>query len=193
MGAQETLKDNDNNNINNNKDSNIIFEYENFYLIKDNNIYKFKVGKRYNDIIIKSKNYMIQITENSPIVLNQSDLMLDEIYEYIISKFGNNEVSIRDISLSNKMILTINNKNELVLKYNKENKDIIFGNTYMRLKNELNNLEEEIIDLKAEKENLKSLNNQNGDDLINDHIFRIINKFLDKSIESSNIRTDSYA
>ena len=56
MNKNITFKEN--NNLNN------IFKYEEFYLIKDNNVYKFIISKREKEVLIQCKNYEIKLNDN---------------------------------------------------------------------------------------------------------------------------------
>ena len=136
-----------------------INEYEEYYLIKENNAFKFIVGKTDKYIIIRCKNYEIKLNNNDLTILTKSLLnTINDAYEYIINIFDDKKVVIKDI-INNKTIsillrIYILNKEkdiEFILTYNKSNKDLIINelnNNYNNLKNNINNLKEEINKLK---------------------------------------------
>ena len=163
-------------------------EYEEYYIIKENNAFKFIIGKINREIIIKCKNYEIKFNNDDLSILTKSIFNnIDDSYKFIIYLFEENKVKIKDIS-TNKAItillkVYIYNKEkdiEMILVYNKENKYLIINelnNKYNNLKTEINNLKDEIYILKEEINNLKipkkQTNNNNSKDnhLINDNIF----------------------
>ena len=165
---------NENENENNN-----MLEHQKFYLIKENCVFKFIVGKSNNEIFIKCKNYETKLNriDLSRLINKPIFNTIDEGYTFVINLFEENRVNIKYIIIkrSIKLVLTIyiNNKErdkEISLKYNKykneNNNELNINNN--ELKNDLNNLKEEmkllkkeINELKILKNNYKSVNNNN--------------------------------
>ena len=156
----------------------IILEYQEYYLPFYNSTFKIILIKNQNEIIIKCKNYMISFNELDISLLTKSNFdTLDSAYEYLYDLFEDYNVKIDDILIKKEIKLLFSKNTEIVLTYDKENKDKFIEN--------INYLRKEIINLKNEN---KSLNNQ---------INRLKNKNIDndpKKIElSKEITTDSYA
>ena len=152
--------------LNNIKNS--LNEYEEYYIIKGNNAYKIIVKKLENEINIKCKNYSIKLNNNDLTMLTKLPLnTIDEAYEYIINIFERNKVTIKDIILKKKIILSLKVYSynlekdiEIMLKYSKENKELMMNELNNNYKNEdLNNLKEEIEILRKEIKILKMKNN----------------------------------
>ena len=158
-------------NISNLNEDNIfenIFDYEEYYLINEKVAYKFIIGKRPNDIIIKCKNYEYILNNNDLSILTKSNLKtIDDAYLFIIKIFEENKVIIEDIIIHKKIILLLNiyiyNKPrdiEMILLYNKKNKDLIINeinNNYNKLKKDINYLNNEINILKMKLINSKEI------------------------------------
>ena len=146
-----------------------LIEYEEYFLIKENNVFKFIIEKEYNNIIIKCQNYEKRININDLSILNKSLFKnIDDAYEYINNLFENNKVNIKDININKSIKLTIfidNKKNtEIVLVYNKKNKNNIINelkNKYKDINNEINYLKNELNILKKEMPKLKNNNLRN--------------------------------
>ena len=143
-----------------------LIDFEEYYLINSNVIFKIIVGKKDEGIIIKSKNYVITFNKNDFSSLMNNDIYtLDEIYNYIKNTFINNKVIIKNIIFNKIMILTmktninkIEENIEFILEYNPNNKDfnyIELNNNYNKAINKIENLENEINKLKNELESLK--------------------------------------
>ena len=78
---------------NNNKFYNNLIEYEEYFLVKENIAYKFIIGKRKNDIIIKCKNYGIKLNNNDLSLLTENILnTLDNAFDFMINIFEENKV-----------------------------------------------------------------------------------------------------
>ena len=78
-----TNKSNNENNIFEN-----LFDYEEYYLIKEKVGYKFIIAKQSNDIIIKCKNYELTLNNNDLTLLTKSVLnTIDDAYLFIINIF----------------------------------------------------------------------------------------------------------
>ena len=155
---------------NNNKFYNNLIEYEEYFLVKENIAYKFIIGKRKNDIIIKCKNYEIKLNNNDLSLLTENILnTLDNAFDFMINIFEENKVMIKDITINKsiKLILKLNRRDnqkdiEMTLFYNKENKNLIFNelnNNYNKLKCDINSLKHDIntllVKFKADNNNKK--------------------------------------
>jgi len=157
-----------------------MFEYEEYYLIKDTNIYKVILGLDKNDIIIKCKNYLIKLNlYELNIVANSEFNSLNKGYEFTKILFDENKIVIKEIKLKQSIKLSLKIANdkeiEITLKYNFTTRNYLF--------NTMNSLKKEIIDLKAENKKLKKEINK----LKEYH-------FDPKNIKfTSNITEDSYA
>ena len=157
---------------------------EEYYLTKDNTIYKVIVGKLNNTIIINCKRYETTFKNNELSILTKQELnSIDEEYEFIINLFEDNKVSIKEIKKDDyiSLKLKINNFNEekeieLSLKYynfyenlfiTKFNNSAI-NNLFIKIKN----MDKEINSLKNELQNLKRnhINNNINDNLNNFNI-----------------------
>ena len=162
------------NNFNENNLFNNIIEYEEYFLIKDNNIYKIYILKLKNEIIIKCKDYQISLNINNLSILTKSIFNnIDDIYQFIINIFEQNKVKIKDIISykSIKLILKINIDNmekeiEIILYYNKENKylnnNILINKEINNIKDEIKILKNKIDNSKVNISNLKENNNKNN-------------------------------
>ena len=147
-------------------ENNEIIEYKDFYLIKENIIFKIIVGIIGNKILIKSNNYFITFGLNDFKLLTKLLFnTINEAYEFIINLFEENKVIINNININKtiKLLLYINNieKNiEIILIYNKKNKNNIINElNNNKLKNDINILKDEINILKKEINILKSFHN----------------------------------
>ena len=128
------------------------YNYQDYYLIKNNKIYKITVESTEDIIIIKSKKYLVSF--NLIMFSKLFNIKFDTInksYEYIINIFKKNNVEIKDIIINKemKLLLILNsNKIEISLKYNKNKKDFII--------NELNKLKKRNSRLKKGKQYIKT-------------------------------------
>ena len=99
-------------NINNLNEDNIfenIFDYEEYYLINEKVAYKFIIGKRSNDIIIKCKIYEYILNNNDLSILTNSNLKtIDDAYLFIIKIFEENKIIIEDIIIHKTITLILN-------------------------------------------------------------------------------------
>ena len=82
---------------------NEINDYDEYYLIKENNVYKFIIEINQDELIIKHKYYSINMNNNDLLILTK--LMFNNIndaYEYIINIFEQNNVIIKEIKFRKK-------------------------------------------------------------------------------------------
>ena len=153
-----------------------INEYEEFFLLKENNVFKLIVEKtNNNNIIIRCKRYITQININEfSIIIKNSFNNIDEVYKYIINIFENNKVNIKEIKNNKemKLLLTffngkIEKKFEIILIYNKDSKNLIF-NELKNNKNEINNIKNDMKLLEKEINNLKNNSKCKSINFLND-------------------------
>ncbi len=79
-------------------------EYDEYYLIKENNIYKFIIETKENELFIKHKHYSINMNKEELSVLTKYMFnTINDAYEYIINIFDDKKVVIKDI-INNKTI-----------------------------------------------------------------------------------------
>ena len=159
-----------NNSISILKDSNIfnnIMEYQEFFLIKINQIYKIVIGRTNKEILIKCNNYYVKFNSSDFCLLtNISFESESKTYEYIINNFEENKIYIKDIIINKEMILCIQDKDfEIVLNYKRDITNI-FINEINMLKNDISILKDENNKLKYEINNLKKFHyNTNAEDV----------------------------
>ena len=136
--------------------------YQEYYLIKENIIYKILIDKNNEEIFIICKNYyislnIIDISSLTNIKFNS----LNKAYEYISNFFEDNKVIIKDVIKNKEIKLILNNerKIDLKLKYNKKNAIIIncIYHDIEEIKKEIKNLKEENNKLKKEIDKLKKV------------------------------------
>ena len=147
-------------------------DYHEYFIMKDNIIYKIFVGKDKDNITIQVRNYMIMFNYYSKYLPKFKFERLDDAYDYIVGIFDDNKAKI-DTIIQNKylkMILYPNYEKEieLSLSFNKENKDFI-KTEIIKLKNDMNDLKTENKNLKRDISILKSYHNNAKDiDLLSD-------------------------
>ena len=142
----------------------MVIKVEKYYLIKDNKVYKIKIEKFEEEILIQYKNYKIRFQykklEKFTNIVYES---IDEAYEYIIKVFELNSASIKEMAIYKYMILLlkiyINNEQkniELLLPYYNDidNNDMMMNSE--ELKKNFNNVLKDVTDLKNEVRNLKN-------------------------------------
>ena len=152
---------------------NIKFEFSGYYLIKDNNIHRIKIGIKEDTIIFKCNNY--KANYNFRDLMKLIDIQfntIEEEYEYFITLFEENKVIIKEkiIFKTMKLLFKIdkekeieidliykNGKNNSVINELKNNNNIHLKNEILNLKYNNNVLSNEINQLKA---CFKELNNQ---------------------------------
>ena len=140
-----------------NINSNLIFQE--YYIIKDNYAYKIIIEQNNANISIKSNNYInIFNLDNLSLLIKNTFYTLNNAYEYLINLFEENRVIIKN-RIKNKemkLILKLENKKEkeIILYYNNYNKDYYIPEIN-KLKNNINTLKIEYINIKKEIDNLK--------------------------------------
>ena len=107
-------------------------EYEEYFLIKENIVYKIIIQKLFEKIKIKSKNYEIDFSLNYLSLLTKLEFeTINNAYKFIVNLFEENKIFINNIinKKEMKLILEIENKNkiEMILSYNERNKDFIIN------------------------------------------------------------------
>ena len=83
--------------------------YEEYYLLKENNAYKLIIEINENELIIRHKKYTISMNHDDLSLLTK--IMFNTIYdayEYIINLFEKNKVAIKEIKRKNNIILLLN-------------------------------------------------------------------------------------
>ena len=133
-------------------------EYEEYFLFKDNIIYKIVISKIEGMINIKCKNYFTNLCLNDLLIDDIELDSIDDAYEYLINIFEENNVTINNIEINKQMKLLFRFKEEkgieIKLFFNKTNNDFIV-NEINRLKDDINILKDENNKLKKEIEILK--------------------------------------
>ena len=168
-------------------------EYLKYYLIKENCVFKFRVIKIENKIIIKCKRYIIHLTSsNFPKIAYNT---IDIAYEYVIKLFEENKVFIQEIIYNKSIKLLLDSNFEILLEYKKEdnakNKPKLI---YNELKNEINKLKTEINLLKKEIKDLSNGNNKENknikvdvkeNDILKNNSNQINIKFMNNIVKDS--------
>jgi len=105
------------------------YNYQEYYLIKENIVYKLVIEKNDKEIYIKYKNYLISFNHNDLSILTKKEFYsINKAYEFIFNIFEENKIIIKNIILNKELKLLINNEREIeiTLKYNKNYKNNIF-------------------------------------------------------------------
>ena len=119
--------------------------YEEYYLTKENIIYKIIIDRNNEEVFIKCKKYMISLNINDISSLaNAKFISINDAYIFIFNFFEDNKVIIKDIIKYMEIKLILSNderKIELTLKYNKINIRIksYNNNDIEEIKKEINN------------------------------------------------------
>ena len=157
-------------------------KYNEYFLIKENSIFRIIIRKIKNEILIKSRNY--EIIFNFSTLLNITNLKfktIEESYEFLINIFEENKATIKDINIyqSLKLLLNIDNKKdiEINLIYNRHNKHSIINDLYdkyNKIKMQLNQLIDENALLKNQIKNLqKDFNKSNNKNILISKNFKL--------------------
>jgi hypothetical protein len=137
-----------------------IINYRDFYLMKDSIIYKILLGRTASQILIKSQNYLSHMDAmDLSVILGENFNSLDEAYEFMISSFEENRISVKEIKLKEEIILSLvrNKEVNILLTYgNYYNYDNFIFNEIQQLKNEKDELKNEVEILKKEINELKN-------------------------------------
>ena len=118
----------ENNICENNENQNYEYENQEYYLIKDNIIYKMTVERNINEIIIRYRNYSIKCNINELSVLFKNKFEnIYQCYEFINNIFSENNIKIEKITSKKEMkiILSVGKRFEMILLYEKENNNFI--------------------------------------------------------------------
>ena len=118
----------ENNIFENNENHNYEYENQEYYLIKDNIIYKMTVERNINEIIIRYRNYSINCNINELSVLFKNKFEnIYQCYEFINNIFSENNIKIEKITSKKEMkiILSVGKRFEMILLYEKENNNFI--------------------------------------------------------------------
>ena len=155
-----------------------------YTLNKDNNKYGIKIGKTKDEIILNYLNYEGKFNLDDLIKISKLFCIcksIDEVYEFIINLFNRNKVAIKEINNNKYLklkfgiynnIKCMEEKVEIIMYYNKNNKYSIINEIYhkyniiqqnldnvqeenKKLKEQIKQILEEITDLKNENINLK--------------------------------------
>ena len=179
-------------------------ECEEYYILSENNVYKFIIGKLDNNLIIKYKIYEITFNNKDLEILTKTLLnTIDDAYQFIINLFEYNKVIIKNIKINKSIIilLKINIYNiekdvEITLNYNKENNYLnsnILNDEYNKLNKEINNIKDEIKKLMKNIEQIKN----NNDKIENNNLLKKNNNEDNSNpkdiIFLNNIVNDSYS
>ena len=143
----EEIINSKNNILNNVGLQEIIIYYHEYFLLKDNNIYKMIIIKYKDKIMIKTKNYQNKFDLNHLKILTSIKLNnIDEAYNLFINIFDENKVKIQKEIMNEKITLIITFKNEekleIILLCNKKSENIII-NKINNIQNEINKLKEQ--------------------------------------------------
>ena len=104
---ESIINENKNDNFKEDNSYGDLIEYEEYYLIKENCVYKFLIGKKKKEIIIKCKNYELILNNKDLSTLTKANLnTIDDSYLFIINAFEQNSVIIESI-ISGKTITLI--------------------------------------------------------------------------------------
>ena len=149
-------------------DNNLYEDYQEYFIIKDKKnlkIFKIIILKTKENIIIKCRKYEIQLNMFDFANLTKSSFdLIEKAYDFIIDLFEENKVIVKDMSTNDniKLIFKVNKKKEfeIILKYNKLNRDNILDELN-KLKKEINSLKEEIFILTKDKES--TINHKEND------------------------------
>ena len=162
------------------------YEFQEYYLVKDNIIYKITI-ERYNDeIFIKYRNYSIScnLKELSILFKKKFDNII-QAYEFINTIFDGNKAKIEKITQNKdmKIIFNIGKEFEVILLYEKypekESNNFIL-NEINQLKNDINELKLENNKIKEEIKILKKDNNSPSD-------IKLVSDVTNNSFTSINI------
>ena len=143
----------------------VIGNFQEYYLIKDNFVYKTIIGKNKDEIYIKSKNYIIKFNQKElSKLIGMIFNSLEDAFDFIIEIFEKNQVLIKDIIINKEMtlIITIEEGKKTIMKllFNTQKDENKFNiiNEINKMKNEIKDIKKENLLLKNEIDNLKKYN-----------------------------------
>ena len=154
--------------IQNNIQENLNYnDYQDYYLMKENIIYKIIIEKDDEDIFIKCKNYLISINQNELSLLSKIQFnSLNKAYEFIFNLFEENKVIIQNVLIIKEIALVLKisteKEIELILKYNYTKNNISINADLKEIVNEIKKLKEENEVLKSEINQLKNYHENNN-------------------------------
>jgi hypothetical protein len=137
-------------------------DYQEYYLIKDNIIYKIIIVKNNNCISIITKNYISLLSLNKLSSITKTNFnIIDNAFKYIINLFEDNKVIIKDVIKKRYINLILNldikTEIEITLDYDDQHKNILVDKINY-LFDELKLLKERNKILNDEIDKLKKLN-----------------------------------
>ena len=147
------------------KDKTNLIKYQEFFICKDNIIYKISLEKNLDEISITSGNYYKKFNLHELSVQFQINFFsLDNAYNYIIDLFEDNKVNIDSKTKYQTIIIKIylpnNISSEIKLEYDDKHQNNLISDNIMQLKNEIktlkdknDKLEKEIITMKQNMSN----------------------------------------
>ena len=148
-----------------------LLDYKEYFILKENNIYKIYVIKNRNNITIKIKNYQKVFKLNEISKFTKVQLKsIDKAFTFFNNIFDQNKVIIKNEIFSNKifleMIIDANSKIELDLIYNEKSENFIMEKI-KNLENNINILKQENLKLINEIKELKKYHDKNNPKDIN--------------------------
>ena len=152
--------------INQNIDNHsLLYDSQDYYLVKNKKIIKICVEILNDNIVIKSNKYSINLeTLDLSLLLNINFDSITNAYNYIIDIFEENNVTIKNISKKKEMnlIFKLNNKKniEIILLYDEKENNLIIKEI-QKLKTEISNLKNDVNKLKKEINVLKTYHYKN--------------------------------
>jgi len=134
-----------------------MIDYEEYFYMKENIIYKIVILKNNSEITFECKSYKIAYNlKDLSILFKREFNTIDNAYEFLINIFEENNFSVNNIVKNKNLDLHMKICNNIIIKivliYNKQNKNFIL--------NEINELKNEIDALKKEADFLRKENNK---------------------------------
>ena len=135
-----------------------MIDYEEYFYMKENIIYKIVILKNNSEITFECKSYKISYNLKDLSILFKREFdTIDNAYEFIINIFEENNFSVNNIVKNKNLDLHMKIGNNIIIKivliYNKQNKNFIL-NEINELKNEINALKKEADFLRKENKKL---------------------------------------
>ena len=148
--------------------------YQEFFINKNNIIYRITIEKNKNEILISSGDYykIFNLQEIS-ILINDNFYSLDNAYNFLIDLFEDNQISVNNKIKYKYIIISLslpNDKNiEIKLEYVPNHKNSLIHNYIKELKEEINTL-------------------KNKNNLLEEEINKIKQKVVDKNKPPTNVK-----